>query len=369
MCNLMFTCNIMAELTQKEIVDRLNISRGTLHRVLNDSPKVKASTRERVLRELEKMNYVPNMLAQGLKTRTTRTIGLVGPASLRLSNIDKLNALYQVARRKGYSITLGYSNGTAEEDEECVRRLRARMVDGFIVLGRGLKETVPLYQGLIDQGIPLVTLYPLPGLNADCVYVDTAGAFKRITQHLIGLGHEKIGLLINDSRSEYSLNRERGFRAALKEADLSLNENWVVRACVEGQGQEHDEAAEVRIWSVSDYEVGYVGMCRILERKNRPSAVLCLSDEAAIGALKAADELGCRVPEDIAVVGYNDDTCARFARVPLTTMHQPDKLVGERAVELLLRRIESQDEPWEPSLYPIEPELIIRKSCGANFNS
>jgi DNA-binding LacI/PurR family transcriptional regulator len=355
-------------LTQKEIVDKLGISRGTLHRVLSNSPLVKGATRERILRELKDLNYEPNVLAQGLKTRSTRSIGLIGPSSLRMSNIDKLNAIYLAARNRGYSITLGYSNGTAEEDAECIRKLRARMVDGFIALGRGLQETVPVYKDLIDRGIPLVTLYPLPDLETDCVYVDTGEAYKRLTQYLISLGHEKIGLLINDSRSEFTLNREIGFRAAMKEADLAINENWVVHATSDGEPAAHDEAGEIRIWGTSDYYTGYWGLSGLLKRKNRPSAVLCLSDEGAIGALKAADEADCHVPADIAIVGYDNKDCAEFARVPLTTMHQPDDEVGEGAVSLLIDRIEKRLTN-DPVNCPIQASLVVRESCGAKLKN
>jgi LacI family transcriptional regulator len=107
-------------LTQHEIVSKLGISRGTLHRVLTNSPLVKASTRDRVLEELQRLNYTPNAIARGLKTKRTRTIGIIGPAAIRMSNIEKLNALHFAAKRQGYSLLVGYSDGSSEEDAECI---------------------------------------------------------------------------------------------------------------------------------------------------------------------------------------------------------------------------------------------------------
>jgi DNA-binding LacI/PurR family transcriptional regulator len=351
-------------LTQHEIVSRLGISRGTLHRVLSDSPLVKTSTRERVLEELKKLNYVPNAIAQGLKTRTTRTIGLVGPASLRMSNIDKLNAIYHSARSRGYSITLGYSDGSAEADAQCIRELRARMVDGFIAIGRGLEETVPVYSELARTGIPLVTLYPLPNLDVDCVYVDTRRAYREMTQHFVDLGHTQIGLLINSSRSLFTVNRELGFRDAMDNAGLSVREEWIIRASPDADPGRHDEAGEIRIWDISDYQYGYWGMSVLLARRKRPTAILCLSDENAIGALRAADEAGVSVPGEIALMGYDDKEPARFARVPLSTMRQPDEKVGAAAVTLLVDRIENR-LPKKRIVRPLTASLVIRNSCGA----
>lgn len=350
--------------TQQEIVQRLGISRGTLHRVLSGSPLVKPSTRERVLRELEKWNYVPNVLARGLKTRSTMTIGLIGPASLRMSNIDKLNAIHRAARARGYSIALGYSDGSPDADEHCIRELLARMVDGFVAIGRGLEEVTPVYQKLLVGEFPLVTLYPLPGLDADCVYVDTRQAYRELAQHFLNLGHRDIGLVINASRSLFTVNRELGYRDALDGAGLPINEDWIIRVTPDGNDSHKTMPEEMALWEMSDYQVGYWGMSLLLARRKRPSAVIMLSDESAIGALCAADQARVDVPGEIAMAGYDDKEPARFARVPLTTMHQPDEQIGEEAVSLLIDRIEGKLSDG-PIVRPLSAGLVVRDSCGA----
>lgn len=354
--------------TQKEIVDKLGISRGTLHRVLSNSPLVKESTRERVMRELNRLNYTPNLIAQGLKTKSTRTIGLIGPAALRIANISKLDAIYQAARAKGYTISLGYSDGSASADAQCIRELKARMVDGFIAMGRGLAETAPVYQELVRQGSPLVTLYPLPGLDVDCVYIDTRKAYSDLTNHFVKLGHKKIGLMINPSRSQFSVNREQGFRDAMKAARLPVNEDWIIHASPDGSPFNQDEAGEIKLWDVSDYQSGFWAMTMLLSRRERPTAALCLSDESAIGALRAADLAGVRIPEEIALCGYDDKEPARFARVPLTTVHQPDERLAEEAVSLLLDRMAGR-LPAKTVLRSIPATLVVRDSCGARLRS
>lgn len=353
-------------LTQHELVAKLGISRGTLHRILVGSPLVKASTRERVLRELDHLNYVPNAIARGLKTRRTNTIGIIGPGAIRIANIEKLNALYLAARNHGYSVMLGYSNGSAEEDARCIRELESRMVDGFIALGRGFPESVPNYQKLVANKIPFVSMYPIPGVDTDCVYVDTRRAFSELTSHLIKLGHKDIGLLIDGSSSQYAVNRELGFRDAMKSAKLKVCEDWIIRVTPDG-ATGFGDVSHANALDFSDYQYGFWGASLLFAKRERPTALVCFSDEFAIGALRAADMAGIRVPEEIALVGYDDNDPARFARVPLTTMHQPDQQIGEKAVSLLIDRIEGK-LPQKPVVRPLAAKLVVRESCGSKIS-
>lgn len=351
-------------LTQHQVVEKLGISRGTLHRILVGSPLVKDSTRERVLKELERLNYTPNIIAQGLKTRRTKTIGIVGPAAIRMANIEKVNALHIAAQHHGYSAIIGYSNGSLEEDSKCILDLQSRMVDGFVALGRGLPESLPLYKSITDGGTPLVTLYPIPGLECDCVYVDTVKAFRELTEHLIGLGHKKIGLLLDSSSSQYTINREAGFREAMKNAGLPVNEDWIVHVTPDGNPSSAGKEDEHRLWQISDYQLGFWGTSLLLAKRARPTALVCFSDEFAIGALRACDLAKVSVPGDLAITGYDDKEPAKFARVPLTTMHQPDSKIGEKAISLLIRRIEDNPKKRKPLTQAFSASLVIRESCG-----
>lgn len=355
-------------LTQHEIVEQLGISRGTLHRILNGSPLVKASTRERILRELDRLNYVPNAIARGLKTQRTNTIGIIGPAALKMANIDKLNSVHLAARELGYSVMIGYSDGSAEQDAISIRELQSRMVDGFIAMGRGVAENIPPYRALLDAGVPFVSLYPIPGLEADCVYVDTRKAYEEVTKHLIGIGHTKIGLLLDSSRSQYSVNRELGFRDAMEAAKLEIRPEWIVHVTPDGSTNAGGEPNEQQGWKISDFQYGFWGASLLLAKRQHPTALVCFSDEFAIGALRAADMAGVQVPDDLAIVGYDDKEPARFARVPLTTMHQPDEQIGQEAVALLLDRINGK-ESSKPIVRPLRATLVVRDSCGARRKS
>lgn len=350
--------------TQHQIVKRLGISRATLHRVLTNSPKVKSTTRERVLKELESLNYVPNAIAQSLKTSRTQTLGVMGPATANASQTAKLTSLYVAARDLGYSIIFAYSDGSPEADANSIRELQSRMVDGIIAFDRGLSDNTKLYEALIKSGMPLVTLYPVNGVETDCIYVDTRDAFRRLTEHLISLGHSDIGLLITASNSSYMINRELGFRDALKQANLPINESWIVYASADGQNTIKPEKDEAASWKISDYQYGFWGASLLFARKRRPTALVCLNDEAAIGALRAADLAEISVPEELALVGYNNKDDAKFARVPLTTMHQPDEMIGKEVLNILIGRIKNKLAE-APVVQSLKTQLIIRESCGS----
>jgi len=350
-------------LTQLQLVEQLGISRGTLHRVLTGSPLVKASTRERVLRDLERLNYVPNAIAQGLKTRKTRTLGVIGPATGNVSNADKLTSLYLAAREQGYSIIFGYSDGSSEADANSIRELRSRMVDGIIAFGRGLPESASLYKSLIKANVPLIGLYPTPGVETDCVYVDTRTAFRRMTEHLISLGHTEIGLLSNSSHSPFIRNREFGFRDAMEAAKLPIRKDWITYSTPDGFPAGEGEERERFIWQISDFQHGFWGASLIFAKRQRPTALVCMTDDAAIGALRAADLAGISVPGELALVGYNDKEAAKFARVPLTTMHQPDEAIGREVISLLTKRIAGELPPT-PVIQILQAKLVIRESCG-----
>lgn len=351
--------------TQHQIVKRLGISRATLHRVLSDSPKVKPATRDRVLKELQELNYVPNAIAQSLKTSKTKTLGIMGPATANASQIDKLSSLYVAARELGYSIIFAYSDGSPEADANSIRELQSRMVDGIIAFDRGLHANTQLYKSLIDGGKPLVTLYPTPGVETDCIYVDTRDAFSRLTKHLIDLGHKEIGLLITASQSKYIVNRELGFRDAMKKAKLPVNDNWIIYASPDGMNTINSDDEEAAAWKISDYQYGFWGASLLFAKRSRPTALVCYTDEAAIGALRAAHMADISIPDELALVGYNDKEDAKFARIPLTTMHQPDELIGKKVLQTLVKRINGE-LPESPVIEALSAKLIVRESCGTS---
>lgn len=346
------------DLTQHEVADKLGISRGTLHRVLSGSPLVKASTRQRVEKALAELGYSPNIIAQGLRTGRTRTIGLIAIGDPKLSEVGKARAIHEAARSLGYSLVVTYGDGSEESEARCVEELRARKVDGLIVTGRGRLEGSPHFKKLIKARVGLVTIGPVASEETDCMVVDAVWAYAELTRHVISKGHRDIGLLQESIESTFSVAKEQGVSDALTAAGLQVRREWLLRVPVR---LHPEDASKTR--SVSDYRLGYDGALKFFGMERRPTAIICQSDQTAIGFQHAAKLNGIDVPGDIALTGYDDIPAAEFARVPLTTMRQPEEELGFRAVELLMRRM---DNDWSgfPQTVVLRPTLIERDSCG-----
>jgi len=357
-------------ISQKEVAERLGVSRGTLHRVLVGSPLVNARTRERIERELEEFNYIPNRVAQSLKSGRSMTIGVLGPARIRTANMLKVNAIYEEAAAQGYSVIIAYSDGSEEGDEHGIRQLLSHMVDGIIVMGRGLCHPSDHFKAFQRHGKPIISIYPVYNFKCDCVTLDTAAAFEELTTYLIGLGHQRIGLAIFSPReSRFVQMREKGYCQALEKAKIPIDPELIVCASTEEVSAKGGDYVESLEDADADYAAGYWATEELIRRKCGMTALVCASDDTAIGALCAAHAEGLSVPKDLAVVGYDDSTVSRYTIPPLTTIQQPNPEMGKRAVDILISRIEGRLTKKRHVKEELPFELIVRDSCGARLKS
>lgn len=353
-------------LKQQEIADRLGISRGTLHRVLVGSPLVNKKTRARVEEELKSLNYIPNRAARSLKVGRSLTLGILGPARIRMANNIKLDGIYRTAEERGYSVIISYSDGSRDSDERGIKHLLSHMVDGIIVMGRGLCQPSDHFKAYQDTGKPIVSIYPVHDFECDCVYLDTAAAFERMTRYFIELGHKRIGLAVFMPRtSRFVQTRERGYVKALEKAGIPFDPGYLIYASPSIMGGEEVPYVESLETADMDYAAGFWATREIMRRRPMPTALVCASDDTAIGALRAAHIAGLRVPEDLAIIGYDNSTIARYTSPPLTTVEQPNYRMGQRAVELLLDRIEGRNTSEAYVREKIAFRLVVRESCGA----
>ncbi len=353
---------------QKEVAELLGVSRGTLHRVLVGSPLVNKKTRERIEAELKKLNYVPNRAAQSLKKGRSMTIGVLGPARIRAANMHKVNAIYMEAEARGYSVIIAYSDGSQEGDERGIKQLLSQMVDGIIVMGRGLCHPSDHFKDFKGHGKPIVSIYPIYDFKCDCVTLDTVAAFEELTSYLIGLGHHRIGLAFFPPReSRFVQMRESGYCKALKKAGLKVDPDLVICASPEELECEGADYVEGLDEADADFAAGYWAAEELIRRKNGMTALVCASDDAAIGALRAAHDAGVKVPDELAIVGYDNSTASRYTIPPLTTVHQPNGAMGRRAVEILVNRIDGKIKRKSYVVDKQKFKLIVRDSCGAKL--
>lgn len=326
--------------TSRDVALVAGVSQATVSRVLQGSSNVTDQTRKRVLDAVAEIGYEPNVLARAMKTQRTQTIGVV---VARITNpyypqlIDALSAELANANQR---MVLWTSEGTG--DASALEAIRQRMVDG-VVFTTVTAESVPLHEAL-RRGAPVVTLNrSVEGIACDQVTSDNLAGSAQVVRYLVGAGHRRLGFIGGPVGPSTSAERERGFRRAVVAAGLHLDESL----CRRGDFSHED---------------GHAAMRDLLALDDPPTAVFCVNDLTAMGAIDGARSLRRRVPEDIWVVGYDDIAMSSWEGYDLTTVRQPIKQMAALAVTFLLRRI---TEPGvEPRHYRYPYELIVRGSTA-----
>ena len=324
------------------------VSRTTVSFVLNNVPGVKITeeTRQRVLDAARELDYYPTAAARSLASGKTQRIGLIlGEGQERLAADAFLPAFLQgvtaSVHRRGYLLVLQLAEDVASH-EAYTRLIREQQVDGLILSGP--RSDDPLLSELAEDRFPLI----LHGRLDDCdlPYVDVdnkAGAYQAVV-HLIGLGHRRIAFISNAPYS-YSGAQERlaGYKQALTEHDIPLDESLIQKGGFLP-------------------ETGQAAMEKVLALPDRPTALFAASDVMAIGAMSAIRAAGLRIPDDVAVVGFDDIFLAAHTQPPLTTIRVPAYGLGWTGADVLISLIEGEEEV---SAVTLETELVIRDSCGA----
>jgi LacI family transcriptional regulator len=336
-------------LTLEEIGKLAGVSRSTVSRVVNGSANVSEVVRERVGQVIHQTGYHPHAAARSLVTHRTRVIGVVIPEALTKLFTDPffpllLRGVTETCNSHDYHLMLSLFSGPDGQFDMHRRVIRSGYLDGVIMASTRLDD--PLVARLLQDKVALVMVGRHPDERVNYVDTDNLGAARMATEHLIRLGHKKIATLTGPLNMLQAQDRVAGFRQAMDAHRYSLPESLVV----EGDFTEGS---------------GYEGMTRLLAV--RPSAVFAASDAMAVGALKAIRHAGLRVPDDIALVGFDDVPIAEAIEPALTTVRQPIERLGSMATELLLTLIEagSSEEPRLVQRIVLPAELIVRQSCGA----
>jgi len=339
------------QVTLADIASLASVTPMTVSRVINGTGYVRMETRERVLQVAREMNYRRNGLARALKRQRTETVGLVigdiaNPFAAELSR-----GVREVLEKRGYTLFICVSEHSAKEDVRAFDSLADHRADGLIVATRSCKSGDERLKELIASGVPVSLIgrdFRHP--HADSVSADNLKGGYEATKHLIDLGHRRIGFIGVSLTKSVGLRRFQGYQEALNEHGLMLDESLIVG----GGGSD-------QMPGYSTEEMGFAGMTRLVRLKKRPTAVFARNDFTAIGALDAIKQAGLRIPEDIAVVGYDDIPLASHITPTLTTVRQPTREQGRLAATLLLQRIEGDRErPREEKMF--ECELIVRQS-------
>lgn len=338
--------------TLSDIAATIGVAPMTVSRVLNESGYVSEEMREKVLKAAKQMNYRRNGLARNLKRQRTETVGLVLGDISNPYSTELANSVRETLSAHGYNLFICISEHSAKEDIIAFRSLVDHNVDGIIVATRSNREGDEYLRDIADSDMPTVVVgRDFHYDDVDYIAADNLTGGFEATQHLIDLGHRRIGFIGASMNNRAGLKRLQGYLKALEEHDIEIDDRLVT-------GRK-DSSSEVPGYSTE--KMGYEGMKRLLSLPNRPTAVFARNDFTAIGAMTAIKEAGLSIPNDIAIVGFDDIPLAVHTSPPLTTVRQPMRLQGQLAADLLLKRIRG-DENAERIERVLDCELIIRKS-------
>ncbi len=329
----------------KDIAERAGVSIMTVSKALRDGPDVSDATKARVKLLAQQLGYVPDSSAQGLRTRTTKLFGLVLSSAAEPGLTPLILAIEQRAYELGYDLLLAHTLGLAEREEACVRRLLARRVDGlFIAPASRLSDDAPIYTELLARGTPTVVLGHPPGFCTQfpAVEIDDRAGGYIAAKHLLKLGHNRIAFLAGPQGAPWAQERFEGYRLALREAGLEVDDNLVFQA---GHTIEDGRTA-----------------ARQLLHESRPAtAVQAVNDSVALGCAGVLLSQGVSIPQHLSLTGFGNTQAGECFRVPLTTLNEPVSRLGSEAVAAMRQVLLGR----RPTQKPLPVDLIVRNSTGA----
>lgn len=333
--------------TIKDVAARAGVSPSTVSRVISNHPRISEKTKREVRHAMEELGYHPNVLARSLAKKSSEAIGVLIPNTTEEFFMNPffpevLRGITEVAQREGYDLLLSTSGSGQEDVRSLTRMIHGKRVDGVLLLSSRMQDR--LMQVLQESPFPASMIgrpeaeFPISWVNNDNV-----DACYQATRHLIQLGHQRIGFLGGDEHFLVTSDRLRGYHQALDEADIPQDRRLMFASSFMEQG-------------------GYLGMTRLLALPDRPTAVVASDDLLAFGAMRAAGELGYRIPEDIAVVGFNNVRLTEMSNPSLTSVDVMIYELGVAAANLLIEQIRCGEVMSKHVIVPTK--LVVRHSCG-----
>lgn len=324
--------------TSHDVARLAGVSQATVSRALRHDARVTEATQRRVREAADALGYVTSELGRGLSTRSTRRIALV--AELENTLYHQLMApIHDELLERGYRMSLLAERG---EDSTLSERLLDRSVDGAILMTTRLNSTLPL--ALERRRLPFVLLNRISDLvDAPSVSADNLGGARNAAELLVRQGHSRVGAIFGPSDTSTARDREAGFRDALDEAGIALPSRRLFRG-------EYDHAA------------GRLGLETLVGASDPPTAIFCANDFIAIGALNRATQLGMTVPDDVAVMGFDDIDMAAWPAFQLTTVHNPLLEMARHAATLLVNLVEGRTSEVTRAIYPTN--VVVRQTHG-----
>lgn len=337
------------DMTILDIAKEADVSPATVSRVLSDHPNVSDKTYKKVKKIIDKYNFTPNSIARGLLQKNTHTLGIIMPTITHPYYASIFSAAQDEANQNGYVVQIYRLAYNARITDAFVDQLIERRLDGVLLSGGFIESTnpndLPRVLMRLQRYMPIVTICPpIPGVSCINIYTDLASGMRKAVQHLYNLGHRRIAFIGATSETRSVGERERGFLAEMERLEL---------AAVTQRENIHTPAMG---------EIAALKLLSGLTRDKWPTALIVINDLMALGVLKQLHSMGLSLPDDMAVVGCDNQFFSAYTLPPLTTVEVDTDGHGRIAMQQLLQ---ARDDNTPPFTQVREPTLVIRKSCGA----
>jgi LacI family transcriptional regulator, repressor for deo operon, udp, cdd, tsx, nupC, and nupG len=328
----------------RQVATLAGVSIATVSRALTTPDKVSSETRRKVLAQVERTGYRPNLLARNFRSKRAYSIVVLVPNIANPFFAEVIRGVEQVAQQRGYAVLLGDTEGREDRETYYVGLVETHQADGLIQL----HARIP-HGALAEDGrrvlIPFVNACEcVQDLPAPTVRVDNIAAARAMTSHLVSLGHRRIGVILGPKKSPLTRDRLRGHRNTLRAANIGFDESLLAH----GDFTMHSggEAAQ-----------------SLMQSKNPPTAIFCFNDEMAFGAIQWLKSKGLSVPQDVSVVGFDNIEFAAYCDPPLTTLAQPTREIGRAAMNELFEILNGANAESKETV--LATQLIVRKSCAS----
>ena len=328
----------------KQVAALCGVSPATVSRTLSNPDIVSEKTRDKVLKAVELCGYTPNRFGASLRTQKSGNIVVIIPDITNSVNAGIIRSIENAAAKVGYSVLLGDTQRDPEKVKHYAAMVRSGQVDGILLFSHQFPFDLKEDSSLLHHLPPMVnSCEPLALDNICKVMINNTAAAKMAVNHLLDLGHRRIGAITGNMDAPSSQERLAGYTQALQEAGIEFS----VELVVDGNYQ---------------IESGKLGATKLLALHNRPTAIFCFSDNIAVGAYSALYEAKIEVPQQMSIVGFDDTEFSGYLNPPLTSVHQPLIEIGQQCMRLLLAQLNAK--PISNKYVELPVQLIIRNSTA-----
>ena len=330
----------------KEIAQKAGVSIATVSRVMNNNGSVREETRRKILQIVQEFNYKPNTIARSLSRRQTETIGVILPELVDEYFTDIIRGIDEEAYRTRNYVIVSSSHRQRNTVETLLEFMGSGRVDGVILMAPKIQNEI--YAHIQKSNKPVVLLNSCEGLdNFVCFNINNYQGASSIVEHLIGHSYKNIGMIRGPEDNCDADERFRGYTDALNQHNIDFQNSLVVPG---------------------DFTVksGYYGFIRLMSQSKKPEAIFAANDMMAVGAYQAAKNSNIKIPQDVAIVGFDDIYLTQLLSPRLTTVHVPIVELGTKATRYLLKMISGEVDAKMPYREELSTGLVVGGSCGCN---